>query len=169
MQGVASWRMRSLFHGAFQPTLPKSISTLFTAVAVPLLTLFHDPNLANADLVPAPWNDKILYEVVTPAQPNAAIPKAGDLVAIRFKASYNGQTIDDTLKTSDPYYYRCGVGTVVQGLDQTVLQMHEGERVKLRFGGDLAFGERGMKSAPGRARVPPNAVIDYEVFVQNLQ
>lgn len=60
------------------------------------------------------------------------------------------------------YYTRCGVGNVIPGLDESILHMKVGERVKLHFGGDLAF-PNGKASAPGRARIPPNAVVDYEV------
>lgn len=141
--------------------LQKTLKTLVSSTAI--IGSLSPP--AFAELIATPWNNNVQYEVLQ-AAPSGAVPKPGDLVAIRFLASYNGQTIDDTLKTADPYYFRCGVGAVVQGLDEAVTHMHEGERVKLRFGGDLAFGQKGMKSAPGRARVPPNAVVDYEVCLR---
>jgi hypothetical protein len=65
---------------------------------------------AVADLGPAPWSDQVQYEVIE-YSPNGAVPKAGDLVAIRFTASYNGAVIDDTFKTDEPYYYRSALCT----------------------------------------------------------
>eukprot|EP01039_Chlorochromonas_danica_P004958 gene4958-5443_t len=115
---------------------------------------------AFADYTPSPWNERIEYEVIKEGKGDA--PKPGELVEVRFKATYKGAVIDDTFSTLDPYIYRCGVGVVIPGLDESILHMKAGERVKLHFGGDLAF-PNGKPSAPGRARIPPNAVVDYEV------
>lgn len=46
--------------------------------------------------------------------------------------------------------------------------MHVGDRFRLQFGGDLAFGAQGRPSAPGKPRIPPNAVIDYEVELVSI-
>ena len=40
--------------------------------------------------------------------------------------------------------------------------MRVGDRWKLSFGGDLAF-PNGKPSSAGKARIPPNGVVDYEV------
>ena len=63
-------------------------------------------NPALADMAPSPWLDKLQYEVLKAAATDAAKPKAGDLVAIRFSGSYNSVVFDDTFNTADPYYYR---------------------------------------------------------------
>ena len=52
------------------------------------------------------------YKVVTEGK--GAKAKIGDLVAIRFKSSYNGQVIDDCFKTPNSYYYRVGSENVIQ-------------------------------------------------------
>ena len=57
---------------------------------------------------------------------------------------------------------------IVKGLDDAIPNMSVGDRWKLSFGGDLAFGEKGKPSAPGRPRIPPNAVIDYEVELEDI-
>ncbi len=57
---------------------------------------------------------------------------------------------------------------MVQGLDDAVVNMHKGERLHLKFGGDLAFGSKGRPAAPGRPRIPPNAAIDYQVISSNM-
>lgn len=56
-----------------------------------------------------------------------------------------------------------GVGSVLRGIDDAVLHMRVGDRYHLSFGGELAFGEKGRPSAPGKPRIPPNADVDYEV------
>ena len=73
-----------------------------------------------------------------------------------------------TYKTELPYTYRAGVGTVLPGLDETVINMHVGDTYAVSFGGDLGFGQKGRPSAPGKPRIPPNAEIDYEVTLERL-
>jgi hypothetical protein len=38
----------------------------------------------------------------------------GDLVAIRFRASYKGNTFDDLFATESPYFYRAGSSSVLK-------------------------------------------------------
>jgi FKBP-type peptidyl-prolyl cis-trans isomerase len=116
----------------------------------------------------SPWSKDVQYEVVKSGKKDAARPKVGELVTIRFKGSYKGTVFDDTFKTEQPYIYRTGVGLVLKGLDDAIINMAVGDRIKLSFGGELAFGEKGKPSAPGKPRIPPNAVIDYEVELVEL-
>ena len=75
---------------------------------------------------------------------------------------------DDTFSTAEPYYYRAGVGSILKGIDDTVLQMKVGDRWFVSFGGtDLSF-PNGVKSSPGKPRIPPGAELDYEIEVVNL-
>lgn len=62
-------------------------------------------NPAFADVVKAPWSADTQLEIVKGNQ-DAPMPKAGDLVAIRFKGSYKGNPFDDTFSTDQPYLYR---------------------------------------------------------------
>lgn len=120
------------------------------------------------ELKPAPWNDQIQYEVLKAAPSGAAQPKAGEMVVVRFKGSFKGTVFDDTFKTNDPYFYRAGVGTVLPGVDQTVINMKVGDKYHIQFGGDLGFGDQGRASAPGRPRIPPRATLDYEIELESL-
>ena len=94
-------------------------------------------------------------------------PKVGDMV-VRFKGSYKGNEFDNTYETATPYLYRAGVGNILAGLDETIVNMHVGEKLSVSFGGELGFGQKGRASAPGKPRIPPNAVIDYEVTLESL-
>jgi FKBP-type peptidyl-prolyl cis-trans isomerase len=60
--------------------------------------------------------------------------------------------------------FSCGVNLIVKGLDETVLNMHVGDRLHVAFGGDLSF-PNGKPQSPGRPRIPPNALVDYEVII----
>jgi peptidylprolyl isomerase len=121
------------------------------------------PMISFADYSPTPWDPAVKYEIVTKAPTDAVQPKVGDLVAIRFRGEYKGNAFDDTFKTDQPYFYRAGVGLLVKGLDDAIVQMKVGDQWKLQFGGNLAFGEKGKPSSPGKPRIPPNAEISFEV------
>lgn len=130
---------------------------------IPMVVSFGLALPSWAEMIPAPWSEGVKYEVVKKAPKDSLRPKVGEQVAIRFKGSYKGNSFDDTFSTDQPYFYRCGVGLIVKGLDDAVANMQVGDRYKLSFGGSLAFGEKGKPSAPGKPRIPPNAEIDYEV------
>lgn len=40
--------------------------------------------------------------------------QVGDLVAIRFSGSYNGNMFDNIFETPEPYFYRCGSEVVLK-------------------------------------------------------
>ena len=63
-------------------------------------------NTASADMTTAPFDDKIRYEVVETGKGDQ--PKVGDLVSIRFKASYKGKDFDNTFENPQPYMFRAG-------------------------------------------------------------
>ena len=151
VSGVACWKPQKL-------AVP-------LAVALGLSPL----QVVHAEKAPASWNSGIKVEVLkTGMSGDANKPKAGDLVEVRFKGSYKGNEFDNTYKTELPYTYRAGVGTVLPGLDETVVNMHVGDTLAVSFGGDLGFGAKGRPSGPGKPRIPPNAEIDYEETIERL-
>ena len=91
-----------------------------------------------------------------------------DLVEIRFSGSYQGKQFDDTFSTPEPYYYRAGVGSIVKGIDDSVLHMRVGDRWKITFSGPELSFPNGIKSSPGKPRIPAGAQVDYELELVNL-
>jgi FKBP-type peptidyl-prolyl cis-trans isomerase len=103
-------------------------------------------NEAMAELNPTPWNSAVKYEIIETGKGDQ--PKVGDLVAIRFKGSYKGTVFDDTFKKEQPYFYRAGVGLLLPGVDDAVVQMHVGDKWKLSFGGEQGFKVQYILSTP---------------------
>lgn len=110
--------------------------------------VFSQGQLALAELIPAPWDTNVKYEIIKSGSDPEQAAKVGDLVTIRFRGKFKDVIFDDTFKTDEPYFYRCGVGSIVKGLDDAVVHMKAGDRYRLQFGKDLAFPE-GRGSAPG--------------------
>ncbi|BDD56026.1 FK506-binding protein 1B [Monascus purpureus] len=94
-------------------------------------------------------------------------PKKGDHVSIHYtgclydesKADnhYMGKQFDSS-KSRGPLEVSIGVGQVIRGWDEGVLQMTLGERSILTISGDYAYGPRGF---PGL--IPPNATLVFDV------
>merc|ERR1719311_1212569 len=102
------------------------------------------------------------YEVLK-ANPKGASPVAGDLVAIRFKGSFDGKVFDDISGTDEPLYYRVGSNSLIKGIEEVLPLMHLYEKVGVNIPAKLAFGDAGRKPSPGKPRIPPGANLYYEI------
>lgn len=147
-------------------SLKLSWKRTIASVGLGIGLVISDANAVRADLKPSPWDDKVTYEVLK-SNPSGLKPKIGEMVAIRFKASYKGTEFDNTFNTPEPYFYRTGVGLIVKGLDDAIPNMHVGDKFKLVFSGDRSF-EKGKPSSPGKPRLPPGGEIEYEVELTEL-
>uniref|UniRef100_A0A7S3NPX8 peptidylprolyl isomerase n=1 Tax=Aureoumbra lagunensis TaxID=44058 RepID=A0A7S3NPX8_9STRA len=104
------------------------------------------------------------YKVLKSA-PDGAMPKTGDLIAIRFKGSVDGRVFDDITETPEPLYYRIGDGSLIKGIDEALPMMRLGETWNLIIPGNLGFGPKGRSASAGKPRIPSNAELQYEVSI----
>lgn len=87
-------------------------------------------------------------------------PKAGDKVSVRYKGMLENGTIFDSniTKKSKPLMFVVGVGKVIRGWDEGLLEMSVGETAKLTIESEWAYGAKGAPPA-----IPPNARLIFEV------
>jgi len=140
---------------------PKGASA---AKAAPKPKVEEEEEEEESDFVKLKDGEGLEYSIIEDGKGPKA--KIGDLVAIRFKASYKGTVIDDCFKTPNAYYYRVGSESVIRGLDLAVQNMKVGDRWALKIPANLAFGEKGVKPSPGKPRIPGGATLEYEVFFE---
>ena len=88
-------------------------------------------------------------------------PVRGDLCAIRFQGSYNGNVFDDILGAEEPLYFRVGDGRLLKGIETAIVNMPVGAKWELDIPAELAFGNGGRPASPGKPRIPPGARINY--------
>ncbi|KAJ1454094.1 hypothetical protein M885DRAFT_522229 [Pelagophyceae sp. CCMP2097] len=136
----------------------RDFATAFGTASVSALGL---PLAARADDLTA-LPSGLKYKIVKEDK-NGKVPKIGDLIAVRFRASYNGNVFDDLFATEEPLYYRVGGGTLIKGIDEAINMMHLGDTWTLAVPGDLAFGAKGRPASAGKPRIPANAQIDVEL------
>lgn len=94
-------------------------------------------------------------------------PKTGDTVTIEYTGNfydenaagnhYRGGQFDSS-EGRGPFKTTIGVGKVIRGWDEGVLEMSLGEKSILTITGDYAYGEHGF---PGL--IPPNSTLVFSV------
>ena len=93
-----------------------------------------------------------------PAQP-------GDMVTIIYAGRFiDGKVFDQNIDRAHPFTFRAGRGLVIEGWDQTMLQMRKGERRLVIIPPELAYGTRG--SPP---HIPRNATLIYLVELLDIK
>ncbi|KAA8492684.1 FK506-binding protein 1 [Porphyridium purpureum] len=112
---------------------------------------------------PRPWptvTGDAVWPAVQGAQDGGCASRVGDLVGIRFRASFNG---NDTFRTEEPFFIRVGSNSVIKGIEEALLMMRSGDRLALIVPGDLGFGPKARRAMPGKPGLPPNATLEYEL------
>lgn len=70
----------------------------------------------------------------------------------------DGTVFESTRERGHPLEFRVGIGQVIQGVDEGILDMSKGERASLRVPPHEGYGAVGMPP-----RVPPNATLLWDL------
>ena len=96
------------------------------------------------------------YTVLQPGQGPTALP--GMLVRVHYTGYLkNGKVFDTSLPQGEPLSFVLGSGQVIDGWEQGVLGMQQGESRLLFVPSDLAYG------SDGSGDIPPDADLYFEV------
>lgn len=86
-------------------------------------------------------------------------PKKGDKVKIHYVGTLmDGSKFDSSRDRGVPFDTEIGVGKVIKGWDEGVLQLSLGEKATLIATPDYAYGARGFPPV-----IPPNSTLKFEV------
>jgi len=91
-------------------------------------------------------------------------PLAGQKIKAHY-AGYllNGAKFDSSYDRRSPLEFQVGVGRVIKGWDEALLDMKVGEKRMLRIPSNLAYGAKGAGGI-----IPPNAVLVFYVELVTL-
>lgn len=91
-------------------------------------------------------------------------PKQGQNVTVHYTGTLeNGTKFDSSVDRGQPYTFKIGTGSVIQGWDEGVLTMKVGGKRRLIIPGNLAYG------AAGNPPIPPNATLIFEIELLGVQ
>eukprot|EP00754_Rhynchopus_humris_P042932 Rhum_TRINITY_DN2856_c0_g1::Rhum_TRINITY_DN2856_c0_g1_i1::g.8627::m.8627/K09568/FKBP1; FK506-binding protein 1 len=86
-------------------------------------------------------------------------PRRGDNLTMHYTGTLaNGQKFDSSVDRGQPFSFQIGVGQVIRGWDDGVMQMSLGEKAVLDITPDFGYGARGAGGV-----IPPNAQLKFEV------
>ncbi|XP_052232094.1 uncharacterized protein LOC127845305 [Dreissena polymorpha] len=100
----------------------------------------------------------VTREVIKPGD-GTNYPKKGSKLSMHYTGTLtNGKKFDSSRDRGKPFEFTIGVGQVIKGWDEGVMQMSLGEKCKLTITPDYGYGAKGAGGA-----IPPNATLIFEV------
>lgn len=91
--------------------------------------------------------------------------KNGDRLSMHYTGTLeNGEEFDSSLPRGEPFVFTLGMGQVIKGWEQGLLNMCEGEKRKLVIPSDLGYGDRG---AP--PKIPGGSTLIFEVELLKIE
>jgi FKBP-type peptidyl-prolyl cis-trans isomerase len=104
-------------------------------------------------------------EVEVLTEGDGMTPQLGDIVTVHYTlAAIGEEPFDSSYDRGQPIDMPIGIGQLLPGWEEALMDMQEGGKVKLILPPALAFGEQGL---PGT--VAPNSAIESELELVSLE
>jgi len=99
-------------------------------------------------------------KVTTTPGDGTTFPKKGDSLTMHYTGTLasDGTKFDSSVDKGRPFTFTIGVGQVIKGWDDGVIQMSVGEKATLKITSDFGYGARGAGGV-----IPANADLVFEV------
>ncbi|MFC1548218.1 FKBP-type peptidyl-prolyl cis-trans isomerase [Candidatus Neomarinimicrobiota bacterium] len=92
-------------------------------------------------------------------------PESGQTIAVHYTGRLtDGTVFDSSIERGQPIVFPVGVGRVIKGWDEGLLDMRVGGKRTLTIPPHLAYGERGAGDA-----IPPNATLIFDVELLEIR
>lgn len=105
----------------------------------------------------------VMKSIIEEGEEPAVYPIFGDECITHFVGSLpDGSVFNDTMKRDQPFKFTLGAEHVLEGFDEGVATMRQGERALLKLAPDVAYGTMGARDEKGW-QVPPNTPVTFDV------
>jgi FKBP-type peptidyl-prolyl cis-trans isomerase len=109
-------------------------------------------------------NDQHLQIIVEKEVDCSYRSQKGDQISVHYTGSLeDGTVFDSSLGRHQPITFTLGVGQVIKGWDEGLLEMCIGEKRKLIIPSELAYGKRGAGGV-----IPPDATLIFETELVDI-
>ncbi len=107
------------------------------------------------------WQDKTGLRIEWDKKTTEPKLNYGDVVMVNYTARVaRGEVYDNNNEIGHPVPIKIGIGTLIEGWEKGLLQMHPGDKGKIMIPSKLAYGENGLGTI-----VPVNADIIVEIEI----
>ena len=98
-------------------------------------------------------------EYIEEAEGTGPMPQKGQKVSVHYTGTLtDGTKFDSSRDRNQPFEFTIGMGKVIKGWDEGVMNMKTGGKRKLIIPSDLGYGAQGAGGV-----IPPNATLIFEV------
>ncbi|MEX0929456.1 MAG: FKBP-type peptidyl-prolyl cis-trans isomerase [Balneolales bacterium] len=96
---------------------------------------------------------------------NGETPESGEMVSVHYAGFLeDGTLFDSSYLRDEPLDFPVGVGQVIPGWDEGLMDMKVGEKRTLIIPSELGYGERGAGET-----IPPNATLVFDVELLGIE
>lgn len=122
------------------------------------LAVCTQPALSDGDA-------ELKVEIVKSSDSCSRKSKKGDILSMHYTGTLvDGKEFDSSRHRGEPFRFQIGLGQVIKGWDQGLLDMCVGDKRKLTVPPSLGYGEAGAGD-----RIPPGATLVFETELTKIE
>lgn len=109
-------------------------------------------------------SETVIIKKLNDGSDRSKLSNQGDIISVDYEGVLtDGTMFDNSYDRGQPFSFTLGIGQVIQGWDQGMLGLAEGDQVLLFIPSDLAYGSSGAG-----ALIPPNTDLVFFVEIVDI-